>query len=160
MPNLPNPPLLTAIVEDGSRPGSNRWAMTKPFADWLLALVGRGNQAAYQTARVSETAQTAAITLATLVPSASGYFKVSWRVRISTPASGTSSAQFSLTSTEGGVSCTQTAAAYTGNLASAPQSGMFIVNADAGTLIRFSVAYASTGTPMAYDVDAIAEQLS
>lgn len=160
MANLPNPPLNTPIVEAGGQPGTVRGAMTLTFANWLLALVTRTSAAAYQTSRVSKTAQAAAVVLSTLVPSASGYYKVSWRVRIVTPASTSSSVQFSVSSTEGGVSCVQTAAAYTGNLASVPQSGAFIVKADPGTVITFSVAYASVGTPMVYDADAIAEQLA
>lgn len=157
---LPNPPLNTPIVEDGARLGAVRWAMTKPFADWLLALVQRVSTAAYQLASISRTSQTAAVTLATVVPTASGLYKISYRARVVTPASTSSSLQVQVASTEGGVACLQSSTAYTGNATNRPLTGLFLVRADAGTPIQVSTQYASVGTPMAYDLDCVAEALA
>lgn len=157
---LPGPPLRSAIVEDGTRPGAVKWSMTKQFADWLLALVQRAQTVAVAVASLGLTAQSASLGLTAVVPVASGVYRVSWHVRVTTAASTSSSIQVSVVSTEGGVACTQSGPAYAGNATNAPQSGTVLVHADPNTPISVSTTYASVGTPMLYALDVVVEQLS
>jgi hypothetical protein len=51
-------------------------------------------------------------------------------------------------------------AAYTGNVTNLPQSGVFLVRADAGTTLSYSTAYASVGaTAAVYELDITLESL-
>jgi hypothetical protein len=157
---LPPTPLTTPIVEDGSQKGAVRWSMTRPFADWLQAVVSRIQQASPRIATLSLTGQSDDLGLTALVPLASGLYRVSWHLRVSTPASSSSSLTVTITSTEGGATCTQSGAALTTNAITAPQSGSVLVKADANSPISASVAYTSVGTDMAYDVDFVVEQIA
>lgn len=159
--SLPAPPLQTPIVEVRAAPGVFPGQMTKVFADWLRSLVQRAQVAAYALLTVALTGQAASIAATDLAPSAAaGLYRVTYRFRVSTAATTSSSLQFTVTSTEGGVSCTQNSAAYTGNVTTAPQSGSFLVHADASSPISYSTTYASVGaTPMAYELDVVLEQL-
>jgi hypothetical protein len=153
--NLSAPPLQTQLIES-----VRDLTITKVWASWLRSLVDRAQVAAYAIASVALTAQVASIGLTSLVPVASGRYRVSYRFRVSTAAGTSSSVQFSVSTTEGGVVCTQSSAAYTGNLTSAPQSGSFVVHADPSTPLQYATTYASVGVPAAaYDLDVTVEAL-
>lgn len=153
---LSAPPMQTPLSE-----AINRDQMiTKVWANWLRALVNRAQVAAYAVITVALTGQSASIGLTSLVPSASGLYRVSYRFRVTTAAGVTSSLQVSVATTEGGVTCTQSSAAYTGNATGAPQSGSFIVRADAATPLQYSSTYASNPVAaMIYALDWFVESL-
>jgi hypothetical protein len=120
------------------------------------------NTAPYSAAAsVALTGQQASIPLTALVglPS-TGVYRISWRIRVTQAATTSSSIQLVITTTEGGVVCTQQSAAYTGNATNAPQSGLFVVRPDGDIPIEFSTVYASVGaTPMKHDLDLVVESL-
>lgn len=160
MPNLPDPPLQTPIVESGRAAGTAFGVMTKPYADWLLALVQQSATVAQAVGKLALTAQAGAIGLTPIVSQAAGLYRVSWHARVTTPASGSSSLTVTITSTEGASVCTQSGPALIANVTTAPQSGSVMVKADPNTPISLSTAYASVGTAMLYDLDVVVERMS
>lgn len=156
--NLAAPPEQFVEVSQGF--GVSPGQLTLTAQRWLRSLVDRAQVAAYAITSVALTAQVATIGLTSLVPVASGRYRVSYRFRLRTAAGTSSSLQFSVWTTEGGVVCTQNSPAYTGNLTSEPQSGSFIVHADSSTPLQYSLTLASVGVPPAvYDLDVTVEQL-
>ena len=149
-----SPNLATPIVEQNG-------TLTRYFYQWLVELIRRVGTSATRVQSLALTGQSAAIALTTLVASANeGPIRVSWHLRVTTAATSSSSVAVTITTTEGGVTCTQASAAYTGNATNAPQSGSVVVRPDAGTLVSYSVAYASSGaTAMQFAIDLVAEGL-
>jgi hypothetical protein len=141
-------PVQSALVD---RQGS----LLRSWAIWItLQLIARIEGLAAAVATVALTAQAAAITSTTLVSGANGLYAVSYRVRVSTAAGTSSAIALTITTTEGGVTCTQASPSYTGNATNAPQSGRFLVRADPGTVIAYSTAYTSVGAPaLVYQMD-------
>ena len=149
------PPLQTPLVES-----IKDLTITKVWGTWLRALVDRAQVAAYAVQRVSLTAQTASIASSDLVPLASGIYRVSYRFRISTADAVSSSLQVTVTTTEGGASCSYIGTAYTGNVTNRPQAGSVIVHADPSSPVSYSTTYASnTPGAMAYEIDVFCESL-
>jgi hypothetical protein len=135
--------------------------MTRDFAEWLRSLTTRVSSSAYspRSSAVGLTAQTTSIGLTTLFPSATGLYRVTWRFRLSTAATTSSSLTLTITATDG-VTVTYNTAAYTGNVTNLPQSGVFLVRSDAGTPLSYSTTYASVGgTAMVYELDITLEAL-
>lgn len=158
--NLAAPPLSTPIVETKAEPGVVVGAMTKVFENWLRALTQRTQTAPYAVSTVALTSQGAAIAATDLIPSANGLYRVSYRFRVTQAATTSSSLTFSVTTTDGGVTVTQSSAAYTGNAVNAPQSGSFIVRCDSQAPLSYAMAFASVGaTPMLYDLDVKVDSL-
>jgi hypothetical protein len=109
---------------------------------------------------IAVAAQAAAIPTTDLIPLASGLYRVSYRFRVSTAAGVSSSLQLTVTTTEGGIPCTQSSPAYTGNATNAPQSGAFIVKADPSSPLAYSFSYASNpGSAMVFEADVRVESL-
>jgi hypothetical protein len=135
--------------------------ITRAFRFWLLDAVGRVESSAQTLNTEVATAESAAIALTTLVASASEVlYRVSWRFRVTTPASTSSSLSLTLTTTSGGVVCAQSSASYTGNATNRPQSGVMILKPDAAAIIQYSTTYGSVGaTAMVYELDLVVEQL-
>lgn len=111
---------------------------------------------------VTVTAATAAIgttPISTLDPLSAGLYRVTTFLRIVTPASIASSAQPSVVFTDGGVVCTLTGTAVTGNTTASVGTNTFLVRIDAGTPISYAVAYASNAAGMAFDLRIVLEQI-
>lgn len=152
--SLSAPPLTSPIVELGKGFGIEPGVMTPVFAKWLRALTDRAEATSEAVKTISLSGQTASIALTSLLASASGLYRVSYRFRVTTAAGVSSSLQVTVTTTEGGVTCNQSSAAYTGNAVNSPQSGSFIVKADASSPISYSVTYASNPAAAAiFDLD-------
>jgi hypothetical protein len=150
------------IVETGRGLGVTTGSMTRAFSGYLRALTTRVERSGYSvlTSPDRRTGQSASIGLTSLVPQASGLYRVQWRFRVTTAATTSSSLQVTITTTDGTITVTQSSAAYTGNATNAPQSGIFIVRCDAGVPLQFSTTYASVGaTPMQYEIEIVPEQL-
>jgi hypothetical protein len=158
MPNLSPPPLTTPAVELSAQPGIVVGAFTKTVANWLQELANRSQQAASSRSALSLTAQNAALPTTIVIAQANGLYRVSYRLRVRTPGSVSSSIGLTVLSTEGGVACTQSSAAYAGNATNAPLSGSFLVHCDPSSPLSVSTTYASNvaGT-LQYDVDASVE---
>lgn len=153
---LPAPPLQTPLI-DSPKTG----LITRVWGQWLLlSLVGRIQAAAAAIVAIALTGLTASIGTTAIVPVANaGLYRVNYRFRVTTPASVSSSLQFTVTTTDGGITCNQSSAAYTGNATNAPQSDAVIVRCDASTPLSYSTTYASVGTAMVYRLDVTVEAL-
>lgn len=155
MASLAQPPLNDDVVES-----AKKLTITKAWENWLRTIATRVQNAAFTIISSALTGQVASIGLTSLIPLASGLYRVSYRFRVSTAAGVSSSLQFTVTTTEGSVVCTQTSAAYTGNLTTEPRSGSFLVKADPSSPLQYSVTYASNPAgAMIYDLDLRAEGL-
>jgi hypothetical protein len=152
---LSAPPLQTELIESAKAP-----YITRAWENWLRALVGRAQAAASAIVTLALTAQSASIGLTSAVPVASGLYRVTYRFRVTSAAGVSSSLAVGVTTTEGGVACTQSSADYTGNVTNAPQSGSFLVHTDPSTPLQYFTTYASSpAAAMVYELDLIVEQL-
>lgn len=89
-----------------------------------------------------------------------GLYRVSYQVRVSQPATTSSSFQVTITWTQDGVVQTETGTLQNGNLTTTREGRSLVIRADAATPISYAVAYASVGaTAMQYEVDIHAELL-
>lgn len=108
------------------------------------------------------TTQSAAIGL-TPIPTdvlTSGLYRLTYFLRITTPASISSSATPSVTFTSGGVACTFTGAAVTGNTTASVGTGTFLMKVDAASPISYQVAYASNAAGMVYEISIVLERIN
>ena len=82
-----------------------------------------------------------------------GLYQVTFAARITQAATSSSSLIVTITWTDGGVTCTQSSAALTGNTTATVQSGLVVIQADEGSTVSYSTTYASAGaTPMLYQM--------
>jgi hypothetical protein len=112
-----------------------------PFANWLLLDLLPRLQASTQSKQpTSLVNQGASIGVTALVPVPSqGDYRVNWYQQVTTVDSGAMSTTVSVESTSFTASIVQTGAAMNGNTLTTAQSGSFVVRADAGGVISFSV---------------------
>ena len=130
--------------------------------NWFSALMERLNDAGEVLVFKTLTTQAASIaTTPFAMPSlAPGLYRVTLYARITQAATTSSSLTVTIGHTDGGVSCTQSGAAITGNTTATVGSGSVIVRIDQATAITFATTYASVGgTPMQYRLDMAVEQL-
>lgn len=153
---LASPPLQTQLVES-----ARALFITRVWNNWFQSVVERVAAAAFVSARVALTGQAASIPATNLIAAPNGgLYRLTYRFRVTQAASVSSSLQFTVTATDGGVACALSSAAYTGNVVNAPQSGTILIRTDTGAPMTYAVTYASVGaTPMQYAVDIVAEAL-
>lgn len=112
---------------------------------------------------VELTAQNASIS-ATPLPTdalAPGLYQISWYVRITTVATTSSSLTVTIGWTDGGVACTFSGAAITGNLTSSTQSQILLVRSDQAAPISYSTTYASNAAgEMQYSLVVVLQRVS
>lgn len=161
--SIPPPPLNSSVIELDRFDAQRRrpFILAKGWAIWFQqSLIARAEGAAQMLRSVPLTAQAASIG-ATPVPIASvqpGLYRVSWYLRITTPATVSSSVSVTLGWTDGSVNCTRTGAAVTGNTTSTTQSGTELLRLDAATALTYATTYATVGaTPMQYRLDLTVE---
>lgn len=149
-------PFNTPIVDrDGT--------LLRQFGQWLIALVTQVQSGVRQVASVTLSDQAASIgttslPLGTIAP---GLYRISYHLRITQAATTSSSATVTIGYTTGAVSCTQAAAAVTGNTTSTVQGNTLVVKADQASALTYAVAYASVGaTPMQYGITLAAELIA
>lgn len=132
------PPFQTPLTGQGG-------TITKWWADWfLLVLLGRVQAQPPIVVSPTLTAQNASIATTSLVAAATaGWYRISWYFRITTVGSVSSSLQVTITTTDGGVTITQSGAAATGNTTATVQSGSVLARVDPSTPISYSTTYAS-----------------
>lgn len=82
-----------------------------------------------------------------------GLYQVSYAARITQAATTSSALTVTIDWVDGGVACSQSGAAMTGNATSTQQSGFLLIQADSESVVRYSTTYASTGAqPMLYQL--------
>lgn len=112
---------------------------------------------------VSLTAQTASIALTAIPTSslASGLYRATYTCRITTAAAVSSSLIVTFTWTSGGISCSLSSSALTGNTTSTVGTGTALINIDAATPVSYSTTYASVGAPaMIYELYLTLEEMN
>ena len=163
MENISDPPYQTSLVDPVKDPtNTTSYIMSVVWYGWLIDFIQRVQSGAQVLKVVSLTTQTATIPTTQIpLPSlAGGVYRVSWYARITTPASISSSLTVNLAWTESAVALSASGAAMTGNTITTVQSAGFVMQIDPATALSYSTTYASVGTPMAYLLDVIVEQLS
>lgn len=146
-----------AAVVDQTFIVSRRWYLWL-YEVWLrvracVALTGSVYTKSNQTASI------ATVTVATIVQA--GLYRVSYRQRVTTPGTVSSSLTATIGWREGSVTQSQSGAAMTGNTTLTQQNDTFFVRCDSGTVITAAFAYASVGaTVMVFNADVAVEQVS
>lgn len=141
--------------------------IVEPKAGTALPNLRNFHRQAYNSLRTwtaqaqDETAAIAtSILVLTRLPTPSGLFRISTYLRITYAAGASSSAQITIGWTDGGVACSDTFSAVTGNTTATTQSGSRLVQADRDTTITYAVAYASSpAAAMSYSLSVRAEAL-
>lgn len=125
------------------------------WIQWFTGVYTALRAAARNIGSVSLEAQSAAIS-ATAIQTpdlTAGLYQVTYAARITQAATASSSLTVTVTWTDGGVTCTQSGAAMTGNTTSTVQSGVIVLQSDAASTVRYSTSYSSTGaTEMQYQL--------
>lgn len=104
----------------------------------------------------NQSASIVTATVATIIQS--GLYRISYRQRVTTPATTNSSLTPTIGWREGGVTQSASGAAMTGNTTTTQQNGVFFVRCDSGTVITAAFLYASTGaTAMVFNADVAVE---
>ncbi len=150
------PPFRDRVVDAAGR-------LTQSWLEFFASVSQAIDLAPSRTTRVLLTGQGAAIGT-TPIPAgslSSGSYRVSVFARITRAATTSSSVQPSLAWTEGGVSCSETWAAMTGNTTATVLTGPAkTIRIDAATPISYAVAYASVGgTSAQYELSLVLERL-
>jgi len=148
-----------AMVDAKRRP-------SKTFIDWMTQLVADVDAAParLQTASVSGQHASIGTTAIQTGSLATGLYRVTWYARVTTPATtgaATSSLTVTLGWTDGGVTCTYSGAAMTGNTTGTVQSQTQMVNVAAASPITYATTYASnTAGQMVYKLTLVLEQVN
>ena len=153
---LAPPPLRSRLVDaDG--------LMTREFNNWLRGLTSAiNNTATLSAAPIVLPSLSNSLATSVALPSApAGVYRLSYVVRVRTPATVSSSIAVSLQWYAAGVLQTYTQPALTTNTTTSVQSGSVLAVVDGGSLIAYSTTYASSGaTVMQYDLTVTVEALS
>jgi len=146
----------SAVVEKDSLTLSSIWYR------WLYSLWARVITCAATMATVTLSNQAASISATSAYAvNATGLFRVSYIVRITTAASSSSSATVALGFRTNSLTFSQAFSAVTGNTTTTQQNGSIFVKADAGTTLTYTVTYASVGaTAMKFAFDLAVEQVA
>lgn len=149
----------TPVTEDPT--GKPVGFATKYFRQWLQAVTDQVAKGATIVKTLSLLAQSAAIATETLFQtSGTGVFRITYYLRITTPATVSSSVTLTFGWLESTVAVTAAFAAVVGNSPTTVQSGSLLVRADATSNLTLAAAYASVGaTPMAFRIDIVVEQV-
>lgn len=146
---IPSVPLRDRVTQAAGVIAQN-WAL------WFNAVLTTLRAVARLVGSVSLTGQAASIA-ATDVPTptlTASLYSLTYVARVTQAASVSSSLAVTAHWTSGGVSCSQSSVALTGNTTATVGSGTVTMNVDAGTAVRYSTTYTSSGaTAMQYALD-------
>ena len=160
-----SPPLTTPIAETQSDPRQNQPSIstfiTRTWATWLYELSQKLQTSAQAVVSLDLPAQSASIPPSDVLPSpAGGLYRLSYRFRLTTAASVSSSLQLIFTATDNGVACSVATVPYTGNSVSDSISGALLLRSDSGVPITYETVYASVGgTAAVYSLSIVLEAL-
>jgi hypothetical protein len=136
--------------------------VTRVMRYWLLSLVDRVNATPHLLDTVQASTQAASISATNfaILSVSPGVYRLSMGARISRAATTSSSLIVTFGWTSGGVSCTTSSTAMTGNTTATVGSLTVLVRVDEATAITYATTYASAGgTTMQYSLDVSCEQL-
>lgn len=139
---------------------------SKTFIDWVTQLVADVDSAPSALKVVAVTTQNASIGTTPIATGtlSTGLYRVTWYARITTPATtgaATSSLTVTVGWTDGGVSCSYSGAAMTGNTTTTVQSQTQMVQLDAASPVTYATTYASnTAGQMVYKLSLVLEQVN
>jgi len=160
MPTVSPPPLYSQITNEPlQRPPR---LANLDWLRWFNSLVQQFGATASIEGAVSLSAQngtiaTTAFNLPTLQP---GLYRVSYYARITQAATVSSSLSITIGWEDGGVACSATSTAVTGNTTSTVAQGSVILNADQASAITYAATRASVGaTPMLFALSLSVESL-
>lgn len=132
------------------------------WLNWFTSLQTDVGAAPVRRKTVTLTGQAASIG-ATAIPLgslASGLYRVSYLARVTTPATTSSSLVVTVGFTNGGVACSLSGTAMTGNTTSTVQSGSQLVAIDRASPVTYATTYASVGaTAMVYSLWLVFEEV-
>lgn len=155
--NLPPIPSKQVVLSD-----TDRQLMHPKWIQWLLSVINTIQQMVGLLTTTTLTNQSSTVTAAVLGGStlSTGLYRVTYTARITQAATTSSSLTIKFAWTAGGVACSQTAAAITGNTTSTVQTGTLLVAVDTNTSITYTLTYASVGgTVMKYMFAAMLESI-
>ena len=156
---MPNP----VPVPNNARLVDDRGFITRAWVDWLNSQAeGVANSSSLVSGTTNLATQEATIgTTALPIQVVSlGLYRVNTYVRVTQPATSSSSIQVSVHWTESGQPLSASATALTGNTVTTVQGAVFTVLVDGATTISYSTAYSSSGaTPMQYRLFVAAERV-
>jgi len=151
-------PIQTPVTERQSPYLSEGWF------GWFLGLTTQVNATPSRVGtNPALTGQTASIgTTALSTPTLTeGLYRVSTYARVTTAASTFSSLQVSIAFTSGGVSCSLSGTAQTGNTTGTVDSNVWVIQVDQASPVSYATTYASVGgTAMAYRLDVVLERVT
>ena len=127
--------------------------LTSPWISWLTDLVQKVDKDATVVSSVTATAKSASISATTFPRDilAAGLYRIGYFARITTAATTSSSLMVTMAGVNGGVACSVSGAAMTGNTVSTVQSGNVYLEIDDSTNLTYATTYAWSGaTKMVY----------
>jgi hypothetical protein len=136
--------------------------LAQAWIAWLQSLVDAIQAAAAVVGSLSITGRSSAVVATPLNTNGltDGFYKVTFYLRISRPASVSSSAQIVIGWTDGGVALSTTGTLLNGNTTATLQSGIVTIKVDQGTDVTVGVNYASVGgTSMQFAIEARLERV-
>ena len=155
-------PLQTAVVNPAKKKDDPReGTLSDAWLGWMQDQNDILKKAPIVVGFKSLTLQTASI-VSTEIPSSVlsiGVYRVSYYVRVTAPASVSSSIIVSFQWTDYGIACSKDFAAVSGNVVTAVGSDSFLIAVDGATKVSYSTTYASSGIGMTYKLEIILEQV-
>lgn len=156
-------PLHDAILEAPRAGQKQTGNVSWSWLQYFLKLNTRIASSPLRLRRVT-TAIPLTVALATtpvpLAALAGGLYRVTTYVRITTPATVSSSLIVTIGWTDGAVACEFSGPALTGNTTFTTQSFTQMVRIDQATPLTYATAYVSVGgTPMAYDLELVVDEV-
>lgn len=128
---------------------------------WLSGLVQQQQSTARIVTAKRFVNQASSLAATGLNVTGAGVYRVTWYLRVTQPASVSSSVTVTITATDQGNVCQQAGPAVTGNTVTTVQSGFVDVETDAASPVTVSAAYASIGaTPLLYTLIVTCEQIA
>jgi hypothetical protein len=140
-------PLRTSVMHEENR------LLTSPWISWLTDLVQKVDKDATVVSSVTATAKSASISATTFPRDilAAGLYRIGYFARITTAATTSSSLIVTMAGVNGGVACSVSGAAITGNTVSTVQSGNVYLEIDDSTNLTYATTHVSSGaTTMVY----------
>jgi hypothetical protein len=149
-------PVSDAIVKEGS------WRPTKPFIEWVTALTSDVDASSARIVTKTVTGQAASIASTPFAVGAlsPGLYRVEFYARITQAASTSSSLSVTFSWVDGGIACSKTFTALTGNTTATADGDGLLIRVDQASPVSYSATYASVGgTVMKYRADFVLTQV-
>lgn len=130
--------------------------MNERWYRWLSLFVTRAVTGILKVASLHRTGLNASVAATTAyTPTQTGIvFDVKWRARVTTAAGVSSSVAVTISWKEGGIACSKTFTALTGNTTATVDGDSIPIRPDSGQAIQYATTYASNpAAAMQYDLD-------